>query len=761
MRHLEIPTQIEDLTLFPLKDHQKIPSVKWREYNNKDFVKNNNPETYGIDCDRSHIVVIDVDNHDGTNTGLHEWEKILLENQDIPSTFSVLTPNNGFHFYFLDTTEGEIKNSAGQLAPSIDVRANGGYVVGPNSTIIDEDGNKKVYSVFDNDPIRPLPDSLRKMILDAKTTKNNNNNSALTKNDSVDNKNSDSETEELIVEAQKRIITAKNGERNDTLNKEVFHLVQEGIDPEVVKNKLTGIALAIGLSDEEIQKTIASATLKGLSINKKTKKSGKNIEDSATFYFTDLIMATRMKDVLLEEQYRYVDWDFKWRQYNDTTGVWEEVSDAKILSRISQWCREEVRKAANGNDADFIKASMRCLNKYTSANVHFFAKLKCLIDNKVFDKHPDKIVVQNGVVNLRTKKLTPFDPELYLTKRINIPYDPTVKSQYLDMILDALPQDTGDWFMKMAGQSLTGYHPTSDIMIFLKGNGSNGKSTILNLLTATAGEYGGLPPQSCLVKTRNGGDNFNLVSFKGLRQGVIEELPDKQLDTVRMKLLTGTEYITARGLYKDNETFKVESTIWVSCNILPQVIEYDHGTWRRIVLVEFDKTYKSKKSDVVMKNDRLGNSHVREASLHDKNTHIEFLARRIEGAYQWFKRGYDPDLPKSVEESTQKWKDSGDNIRIWFNECLNAEPNSFCLNEDLRDSYNNWLENHGYSTLSHKVFLDRIENHDLFSDGKIQVIKKRRVSVLLNHSSWRNPKNNTMREVGKSLVGHTTGISFK
>ena len=49
----------------------------------------------------------------------------------LPSTYQILTGGGGLHFYF-NHVDG-IRNSGGKLGPGLDVRGDGGYVVGPGS----------------------------------------------------------------------------------------------------------------------------------------------------------------------------------------------------------------------------------------------------------------------------------------------------------------------------------------------------------------------------------------------------------------------------------------------------------------------------------------------------------------------------------------------------------------------------------------------------------------------------------------------------
>jgi hypothetical protein len=72
-------------------------------------------------------VVIDVDPRHGGDV----WS---LENQArLPPTLTHGTPGGGKHLVFRDPSEVEIRNSQGRLAPGIDVRGTGGYVIVPPS----------------------------------------------------------------------------------------------------------------------------------------------------------------------------------------------------------------------------------------------------------------------------------------------------------------------------------------------------------------------------------------------------------------------------------------------------------------------------------------------------------------------------------------------------------------------------------------------------------------------------------------------------
>lgn len=125
--------------IFPVKPQDKIPltahGVKdatsdvltvrgwWKKWPNANI---------GLNCGKSEIVVIDLDCH-GDHSGIEEWSEIAERNQLVVNTATSVTGGGGRHLLFKAPDGISIKNSAGKLAPAIDVRGDGGYIVLPPS----------------------------------------------------------------------------------------------------------------------------------------------------------------------------------------------------------------------------------------------------------------------------------------------------------------------------------------------------------------------------------------------------------------------------------------------------------------------------------------------------------------------------------------------------------------------------------------------------------------------------------------------------
>ncbi|MCC9155660.1 bifunctional DNA primase/polymerase [Streptomyces parvulus] len=124
------------------------------------------PFNVGIATGPSGLLVVDLDvPKDKSSTdapcGAATF-KALCERtgQAVPRTRTVRTASGGQHLYFTAPAAVRLHNTAGTLAPLVDTRAWGGYVVAAGSTI---DGVR--YEVQGPALLRPLPDWLKRALV--------------------------------------------------------------------------------------------------------------------------------------------------------------------------------------------------------------------------------------------------------------------------------------------------------------------------------------------------------------------------------------------------------------------------------------------------------------------------------------------------------------------------------------------------------------------------------------------------------------------
>ncbi|MET9253730.1 bifunctional DNA primase/polymerase [Streptomyces sp. NPDC003717] len=90
---------------------------------------------YGIACGLPpyHLIGVDLDMKAEADAPAALRELALRHLFTIPPTVVVLTPGGGRHLWLTGPPDVVVPNSAGRLAPGIDIRGAGGYLVGPGS----------------------------------------------------------------------------------------------------------------------------------------------------------------------------------------------------------------------------------------------------------------------------------------------------------------------------------------------------------------------------------------------------------------------------------------------------------------------------------------------------------------------------------------------------------------------------------------------------------------------------------------------------
>ena len=225
--------------------------------------------------------------------------------------------------------------------------------------------------------------------------------------------------------------------------------------------------------------------------------------------------------------------------------------------------------------------------------------------NKV-DENKRLIAFRNGVLDMNAMPPVFRDgkPEDYISFCTNLDFDP--KKPYYEydcwselnkFIHDVLPDtEVRTYFLSYLANALSGENDAQKFHI-LTGEGSNGKSMLMILMSTTMGDYACTAPISLLTQGRNKSAAAapELVRMKGRRFVTMQE-PDEQvpLNTGLMKELASSEKITARDLYAGSKAmidFELQARFNLACNEKPKINTTDGGTWRRYVVVGFPNKF--------------------------------------------------------------------------------------------------------------------------------------------------------------------------
>jgi hypothetical protein len=224
----------------------------------------------GISCGPSGLVVVDLDmprpgtaTDDGTLFPLSGADMLSVlarqQRQRYPGgTYVVDTPSGGCHLYFT-ATDGRVKNSAGALGPLIDVRADGGYVIGAGSRT----GGVSYAARGERLPA-PLPSWLGRLLAGADDPP-----AVPMQRFPPDGDRAQGRAYAMAAlrAETSRVAAARPGTRNDTLNRAAFSLGQlvtaRLLPPIPVITGLISAAMQAGLSEEEAARTVRSGLAGG------------------------------------------------------------------------------------------------------------------------------------------------------------------------------------------------------------------------------------------------------------------------------------------------------------------------------------------------------------------------------------------------------------------------------------------------------------------------------------------------------------------
>lgn len=206
----------------------------------------------------SGIVAIDIDADRG---GLETFARLEAGHRELTNTLTALTGGGGRHLLFAHP--GRPVGNRTNIAPGIDVRGDGGYIVAPPSI---HPSGKRYAWVDENLPIAPMPGWILSLIgRGGKTTSPPP--SAAPKT-TVTKTPSPAYVEAALRGELAKLEHAVEGERNNQLNKSAFafgRFVGTGLlDRGRVEAELTRVALAIGLTEREVQASIRSGIEAGM-----------------------------------------------------------------------------------------------------------------------------------------------------------------------------------------------------------------------------------------------------------------------------------------------------------------------------------------------------------------------------------------------------------------------------------------------------------------------------------------------------------------
>ena len=391
-----------------------------------------------------------------------------------------------------------------------------------------------------------------------------------------------------------------------------------------------------------------------------------------------------------------------WRQY--VKGIWrpcetgEQIAAAK---EIADTILKETRENFTDNPTEANrKAHSQALRVHSSAQrVHATIEMAAnepgmsVADPSAFDTNPDLLGVAGGAIDLWTGAWIAPSPNHRISKSVGVPYDPRARCPRFEAFMAEIlaNREEVEFVQRFAGYTLTGC-VDEEALIFMQGQGANGKSVLANILSGVLGDYAVTVGSELLAVTKNESEASRLkVRLRGARMALVNEVGQNDtFNDQRVKEIVSREAISARYLYGEAFSFLPTHTLWVRGNHRPAVLDSGDGMWRRLILLPFLRQFDARES--VRDLDRQ--------LLAEEGSGI--LNWCLAGCLNW--RKIRLAIPPSISLETAQYRDETDVVAEWIDaECI-RRPDVRCPVPTIYESYRNYFHTVGMSPKSQVGF---------------------------------------------------------
>ena len=367
----------------------------------------------------------------------------------------------------------------------------------------------------------------------------------------------------------------------------------------------------------------------------------------------------------------------------------------RMMDGMNQLAKDKIHQAKS-KDAEKIAAAYVAATKRAKSrvgSVEEMAKAHCAIAPSDLNAS-NTLNLANGTLDLDTGKLRPHDANDLLTYCLPYAYDPAADSprwrRFIHEVLvaeDCQP----DHVLALLYQELFGYSLTRDTshekMVWQAGNGGNGKTVAINVLEGLLGGLGRKVDFNALGT--NG--NYDLADLPGKRAifSSENERGGKLVEGLIRNIVSG-EIINTRAIYGKPFEFKSTAKIWWSMNDKPTIRDTSNATWRRLVLIPFNRTFTDQDKDPSL---------------------TVTLTGELPGILNWALEGLARlrankrfTAVAAVSAAVEEYKRESNPVAQWMGEQTIKLPQPTTVALVLYQDYSDWCEINGRNTLNSTNF---------------------------------------------------------
>jgi putative DNA primase/helicase len=243
-------------------------------------------------------------------------------------------------------------------------------------------------------------------------------------------------------------------------------------------------------------------------------------------------------------------------------------------------------------------------------------------------------------------------------------------------------------------------------VFILWGNGSNGKSVLLNILNKMLDKaYKPVSKNVILNMAYGKSAGPELIDIKDSRLVTFSETgQDDELNAEIIKTISGGDAITARGLYKEPITFKLQCKLLICTNNKPKFNGNDFAMTRRLKFIPFEASFVDKPNPNNNKQFKI-NKDLEKTII--ENHLDEFFTFCVRGSKKWFKTKVF-ELPAVILQEQNKYFDGQGNLQKYFDENIIQKEGSRIARSKMYLNYKEYCDDNGTTSLNKSAFFEKI-----------------------------------------------------
>jgi putative DNA primase/helicase len=259
-------------------------------------------------------------------------------------------------------------------------------------------------------------------------------------------------------------------------------------------------------------------------------------------------------------------------------------------------------------------------------------------------------------------------------------------------LADILPEDVGFFMLRSLGYGLLG-HAREHKLFILQGTGRNGKSTLLEIMTALFGALMVTIQPESLNGRMEGAIRNDLARLAGKRFMITSETKaGTVLDAPLVKQITGLDTLTARFLHKEFFEFQPCAVPFIVTNYLPVVDGSDFAMASRLLVIGFDTV-------IASPDNQLPEKLKAEAS--------GILNLVLAGMKDYQANGL--MIPASVAERSKTFIERSNLLKGFLDDMFEVADGGSVMANSVYRRYEDWCKDNGYRSMSSNQFKDAFE----------------------------------------------------